>query len=42
MPTTESENCQRYWGRSRTFWTRMVLAIIGALTMIGAAWLGRS
>jgi hypothetical protein len=31
-----------YWGRSRAFWTRIVVALIGALTMMAAAWLGRS
>jgi hypothetical protein len=38
----ENESCELYWGRSRAFWTRIVLAVIGALTMIVAAWLGRS
>jgi hypothetical protein len=30
-----------YWGRSKQFWTRIVVAVIGALTMMVAAYLGR-
>jgi hypothetical protein len=32
----------RYWGRSKQFWTRIVVAVIGALTMIVGAYLGRN